>query len=128
MIASEIIAGFIRSFWREILIVSLLVGGWLGHSLYYEPKIENLQLRLSIAEANVEQCQASFKDQTDKILEESEETKKVVTERFDRLEDILDNLRGSEQEQIQDILNDEVPESCEELNQYLLDMVERLGW
>lgn len=125
---TSVIAGFLRAFWREISIVGLLSGFWLFFQFIHSPQIENLNLKLQIAEANLSQCERAFTNQSERIIEESENTAKIVIERFDRLELILSKLSDEEDEQIKDILDQEVPDSCEELNDFLIDMVDRLGW
>jgi hypothetical protein len=123
-----IVAGFLRAFWREALILALAVALWGTHEFYYSPKIENLSLQLEVERGKLSQCQTAFNNQSNKLIEESENTNKLVTEGFERLEQILNDLSDKEQQQIDDIINQPVPESCDELNQFLIDMVERLRW
>lgn len=125
---TSVVAGFLRAFWREILIISLLSSLWIAHEYVYTPKIENLELRLAVEEGKLSQCQQAFTDQSDKIIEESEETKRIVSEGFSRLEEILENMQSEEKQQIIDIISEEVPESCDDLNLFLIEMVERLRW
>ena len=111
-----------------MLIVALAASFAGTHTFYYGPKIANLEKDIEIAQLKEEQCKTEFKNQTDEILDQSTQTTEVVTERFDRLEKMLERLSNAEQEQIQDILDEEVPNTCGELNEFLIDMVEKLGW
>lgn len=125
---TSVVAGFLRAFWREILIVALLSSLWVAHEFVYTPKIENLQLQLEVEKGKLSQCEQTLASQSERIIEESENTTRIVTEGFTRLEQLLNDLKEEEKQQIDDILDQDVPESCDELNEFLIDMVERLRW
>jgi len=121
----------IRTLWRELTIVALASVIWLGHSIYYQPKVQNLELQVELEKAKTEQCQSNFEYQSNKILEQSKESKKIIEDRFSEIQEYFDKLDEQEQQDIEDIIDVNVPdasESCEELNDYLIEMTQRLRW
>lgn len=117
--------------WREVIIVTLLSAWWLAHTYYYAPKIDNLTLKLELEKRDSEQCKIALDRQSDKILKESEETRKLVEYYFGEFDASLNEFLERERDQIKDIEDVEIPdvgEECNGLNDYLMDMIEKLKW
>lgn len=124
------ITRILAAFWREIAIGGLVLIMWGSYSLYFSPKIENLELKLELQKAKTEQCEAAFETQSKEILEEAKNSREATEAAFASLTEMLENLEQGGQDQVDDILDEDVPstEACEELNEYLVDMVKNLQW
>lgn len=121
---------FLR-FWRESVIGVLLLVMLGAYNLYYEPKIERLELEVQVQEALREQCRSNFENQTKQILEQSRQVTETTERYFSELSKTLQDIRGRDDSDIDDILDADVPsniEECIELNEYLIDMVDNLRW
>jgi hypothetical protein len=115
-------------FWRELAIGGLLLVLWGAHNLYYSPTITNLELRLELTQKELDKLNDVFLEQSNKILENSENTKQIVERGFTELDESLRNITKEQEIQIRDLLAIDIPEECDDINEFLIEVVDQLRW
>lgn len=114
------------TYWREFLILSLIMFIYLANSVY----VDRIKLERDLAQSRYETVNVVLETQSRQILENSEATKRIVREEMLELDRRLEQLNRDQQQQIRDLLEVEIPQdSVEDLMDFLIDLAsERLKW
>ena len=116
---------FILAFWRETMIVSLILFIYLANTFY----VDRIKLERDLAQARYETVSTVLQNQSNKILENSETTKRIVQEEMEGLDSRLDRQSRQQRQQIEELLKTEIPDSSvEEIVQFLIETVDQLRW
>lgn len=116
---------FILAFWRETMIVSLIAFIYLASTFY----VDRIKLERDLAQARYETVNTVLQNQSNKILENSETTKRIVQEEMEGLDSRLDRQSRQQRQQIEELLKTEIPDSSvEEIVQFLIETVDQLRW
>lgn len=120
------ILAIVKQFWRELAIVGLFLFIWGANEFY----VEKIKLERDLAVSKKEQIEKVLNDQSQKILDAAEETKQIVQTEFSELDSRLDALSDEQKQQLEDLIDLEIPEGCgEELNEFLINVAEQeLRW
>lgn len=112
---------FILAFWRETLILTLVAFIFLADAFY----VDKIKLERDLAQAKYNTVSHVLENQSNQILENSEATRRIVTEEMENLQNRLDALTEEQRQQIEDLLKVEIPEdSLEDLIDFLIDLAE----
>ena len=130
---------FVIEYWRECIIAVLLA------VVLYQNKFETrfffgaqtipaLEADLAVVKANLNTCVDGNKALSDAIDENNDkiEEYKALTEELEGsiaiLKSDLEEARNKTAEEVEDILKDPTPQSCEKAIEYLRDGTEDLTW
>lgn len=119
------IGAFFVAFWREASIVALIVFIYLANTLY----VDRVKLERDLAQARYETVSTVLENQSNKILENSEATKRIVQEEMEGLDSRLERQSNQQRKQIEELLKTEIPDSSvEEIVEFLIETVDQLRW
>ena len=119
------IGGFLIAFWRETAIATLIVFMYLANVFY----VDKIRLERDLAQSRYDTVSHVLETQSNKILENSETTKRIVQNEMSALDNRLNRQSREQKEQIEELLKSEVPDgSMEELMQFLIETVDQLRW
>ncbi len=119
------IGGFLIAFWRETAIATLIVFMYLANVFY----VDKIRLERDLAQSRYDTVSHVLETQSNKILENSETTKRIVQDEMSALDNRLNRQSREQKEQIEELLKSEVPDgSMEELMQFLIETVDQLRW
>lgn len=117
---------FLQAAWKPL---SLMIAGIvIGHVVYYGPKIDKKNLELALKEQEVLSLETIIKDQNEKIQEASDRSMEEFNRILDDLRSDLNDRDAVSREDLQEILDSTTPESCVEMNAFLLNQIENLQW
>jgi len=117
---------FLQIAWKPL---ALMIGGIiLAHIIYYGPKIDNKNLKLELQKQEVFRMESIIKDQNEKIQKASEQSRREFDTILEDLRKNLSDRNRVSEETLQRILDSATPESCLEINTFLLEQIGNLQW